>query len=162
MYTTSDEVPVHVHGDQQCTGQQCHPNHHPPGVKDADMLAHHPKSSAKSTKALEERALTPGAAPARTPEGRESCSKRVKTMLTPTPPATSTPWARMTTTTLFTKTSARLDPTSSTAIPTMVVGFASVRRVESQEPIPPAALCYQYSIAGKCAPMGSVQEYGIM
>jgi len=61
MYTTSDEVPVHVHGDQQCTGQQCHPNHHPPGVKDADVLAHHPKEQREVYKG--HRGITPNKKP---------------------------------------------------------------------------------------------------
>src|SRR5438094_4507746 len=44
------EVPVHSNCDQQSTGQQRHPNHHPPGAKDAGVLAHHPKEQCEENK----------------------------------------------------------------------------------------------------------------
>src|SRR5438270_838968 len=44
------EVPVHSNCHQQSTGQQRHPNHHPPGTKDAGVLAHHPKEQREEHK----------------------------------------------------------------------------------------------------------------
>src|SRR6266571_539042 len=46
----SFEVVAHSHFDQQHAGKQRHPNHHPPGVKNADVLAHYSKDQREEHK----------------------------------------------------------------------------------------------------------------